>query len=173
MAASVCPRKLTNLTWDEGLLALHIPQWGIGALDLFLILVIPILWGKSLSLHQIWSKPSKSDKKNYAFVLRISFYWINEAPLKLASQFKHSLNLDMKNAPFSKPSVFDQNSFNKLETSKNFWWMLSNSPVFAKALKYITVWWGRHALKIHKCEGENHKLNKCENKYRNVNAFCL
>ena len=123
----------------------------------------------------IWGKPSTCDKKenNNAFVLRIYFYWINEAPLKLASQFKHSLNLDMKNAPFSKPSVFDQNSFNKLETSKNFWWMLSNSPVFAKALKYITVWWGRHALKIHKCEGENHKLNKCENKYRNVNAFCL
>ena len=98
--------------------------------------------------------------EKYAFVLRISFYWINGAPLKLASQFKHSLNLDMIYAPFSKSSVFDQNSFNKLETSKNFWWMLSNSPVFAKALKYITVWWGRHAQKIHKCENEKPQVKQ-------------
>ena len=56
------------------------------------------------------------------------------------SQFNHSQSLDIKYAPFSK-SAFDQNSFNKLETSKNLWWMLSDSPVFAKALKYITVCW--------------------------------
>ena len=37
---------------------------------------------------------------------------------------------------------------------KNFWRMLPNSPMFAKALKYITVWWGGalpHAdFKVHK-----------------------
>ena len=37
---------------------------------------------------------------------------------------------------------------------KNFWRMLPNSPMFAKALKYITVWWGgalpHTDFKVHK-----------------------
>ena len=95
-----------------------------------------------------------------------------KAHLKLTSQFKHSLNLDIKYAAFSK-SVFDQNSFNKLETSKNFWWMLSNSPVFAKALKYITVWREAEARSQNPQMREWKKciLNKCGNKRRNVNVF--
>ena len=58
----------------------------------------------------------------------------------LIFRFTYICKLGLKYASFSK-TVFDQNSFNKLKASKNFWWMLLNSAVFAKDLKYITVWW--------------------------------
>ena len=145
--------------WDGGLLSLHIRQWETVITEKIFfgegIPHIPPVYGAWRKLSEIMHLCRRNPTIQYFYpnIVRIWHKW-GRTHLESTSQFKDSLSLDIKYAPFSK-SAFDQNSFNKLETSKN---VVMDAFGFTSVCQSLEIYHcllaGRHVLKIHKCENE-------------------